>query len=142
MTAVQTAVAQESEIAISPRYFVVKLIETDKWAPEIATKARCIFGVYLFDANRHVHCCEITPSYECHFVESQWDNPDLSARDADWLNVDITEADTVTEPVRYFHCRQIDALPNIRKGTLAVGVIDLGISDEEEAFEFLRTRSI
>lgn len=29
-----------------------------------------IFDVYFFDANLHVHCCSLTPSYEMEYYES------------------------------------------------------------------------
>jgi hypothetical protein len=130
------------EAGLRPRFFVLKLDETHNWAADIAGRAKRILGVHLFDANLHVQCCEFTPSYECMFVESQWDNPDLPDREADWLSMDIAEGDNASEPVRYFHCHEIDGLPRIREGELAVGIIDLDIADEEEAIEYLRQRSV
>lgn len=42
--------------------------ETEYW-PEIEAKGDlCVIAVYLFDANSHVYCCEMTPSYEMHEV--------------------------------------------------------------------------
>lgn len=142
MTAETAFEEHASEQEAKPNYCVLKLDETRNWTPEIAERAKKILGVYLFDASKCVHCCEFTPSYECLFVESQWHNPDLPDRDADWLSVEIMEADNCSDPVRYFHCREIDGLPRIKEGESGVGVIDFGIQDEEEALEYLRQRSV
>jgi hypothetical protein len=142
MTEIETTEAQGTARDVRPRYCVVKLDETGNWSPDIVRRAKRVLGVYVFVANLHVHCCEFTPSYECLFVESQWDNPDLPDREADWLDVDIREGDRASEPVRYFHCWQIDGLPRTREGEVQVGVIDLGIDNEDEAFEYLRVRGV
>jgi hypothetical protein len=125
-----------------PRYCVVKLDETRCWSPDIVRRAKRVLCVYLFNATRRVHCCEFMPSYECLFVESQWDNPELPDCESDRLSVDILQGDNASEPVRYFHCHQIDDLPRIDEGDVSVGLIDLGIEDKEEAFEYLRLRAI
>ena len=132
-----------TDTEVKPRYCAVKLDETRNWLDtSVVERAKRIIGVYLFDANLRVHCCEFTPSYECLFVESQWDNPALPDREADWLSVDIMEGDNASDPVRYFHAHEIDDLPRIKEGDLTPGVIDLGIDNEEEAFEYVRQRSV
>jgi hypothetical protein len=134
--------AQETGTEITPRFCALKLDETRHWEPGIADRARRIFGVYLFDANKHVHCCEFTPSYECLFVESQFENPGLPDQEQDRLDCEIRQVDVHADPVRYFHCYQIDGLPRIREGELAQGVIDLEIANEEEALEYVRLRGV
>jgi hypothetical protein len=57
-----TAEAQK----ILPHFKIVVLDETEYWREEIVAKAGKIYGAYLFDANRHVNCCELTPSYELY----------------------------------------------------------------------------
>ena len=49
---------------VLPRFKLVVLDETSNWPKEIVAKAEKIYRTYIFDANRAVHCCEITPSYE------------------------------------------------------------------------------
>jgi hypothetical protein len=127
---------------LTPRYCALKLDQTRYWTDEIVARAKKIFSVYLFDANKHVHCCEFTPSYECLFVESQYDNPALPDREADRLSVDLLKEDAASDPVRYFHCWEIDGLPRIKEGEPAQGVIDLEIDNEEEALEYVRHRGI
>jgi hypothetical protein len=126
----------QTDTEVKPRYCAVKLDETRNWLDSsIVDRAKRIYGVYLFDANLRVHCCEFTPSYECMFVESQFDNPNLPEREADWLSVEISEQDNYADPVRYFHCHEIEGLPQIEEGDLTQGIIDLDIDNEEEAFE-------
>lgn len=127
-----------TEVVTQSRFCVLKLDESDNWSPEVTTKAKRVFSLYLFDASRRVHCCEFTPSYECTFLESQWHNPALSDREADRLDMEIRQQDIADPPVRYFHCHQIDGLPCINEGEIAVGMIDLSIDHEEEALEYVR----
>jgi len=55
---------------IVPDWRLVKLDDThfcdENWRREVKLKACGVF--YLYDRNRHVHCCELTPSYELHAV--------------------------------------------------------------------------
>ena len=46
---------------IKPR--IVLIDETEYWNPDIVRKAGKIHGVYIYDENMRVHCCEFTPSY-------------------------------------------------------------------------------
>jgi len=125
---------------IKPRFNLLRLDETKFWAEEVVRKAKQIFGLYVFDQNRRVHCCEFTPSYECLFVGSAFGNTDLYETDAERLDAEIREEDLGTEPVKYIHCHQIDALPRITEQDLKVGVADLGIENEEEALEYAHQR--
>ncbi len=123
-----------------PRFNSLRLDKTKVWAEEVVRRAEQIFGLYVFDQNRRVHCCEFTPSYECFFVGSAIGNTDLDETDAERLDAEIREGDLGTEPIRYFHCHEIDALHKIGDHDLKVGVSDLDIEDEEEALEYVRQR--
>ena len=127
---------------ITPRFNLLRLDETKFWAEQVVRRAAQIFGLYVFDQNRRVPCCEFTPSYECLFVCSAIGNTDLDGTDAERLDTDIREGDLGTEPIRYFHCHEIDALPRISEQDLNVGVADLGIEDEEESLEYVRQRDL
>jgi hypothetical protein len=97
-------------------------------------------GIYVYDQNRRLHCCEFTPSYECHFVGSASVNTDLDDDAAERLEDEIREGDRATEPVKYIHCHEIDALPEIGEHDFKAGVTDLGIEDVEQAAEYVRQR--
>ena len=131
----------QPDVQIKPRYCIVKVDETANWTPDIVARAGKVFSVYLIDTNSPV-CGESTPEYECFFVESQFDNPTLTDREADWLAVEIGERDDNGDPVRYFPCAQIDSLDRIEEGGLSEGVIDLRIDNEEDALDYLRLRSV
>lgn len=118
-------------------FYVLKLDETENWCQEVKDKAKRILGIYLFDKTRHVHCCEFTPSYECIFIESQWENLDLSDNEQEELDDLIQEGNRETNNVNYYHTYVIDDLPLIKEGQVARGIIDLGIDNEEEALEYL-----
>lgn len=53
--------------------YVIALDETEYYniKPEHKPHVRQIRGIYLFDRNTHVHCCEFTPSYYLIHVEDQ-----------------------------------------------------------------------
>ena len=123
-----------------PQFCLLRLDETLYWADDLATRAGRILGIYVYDQNRRVHCCEFTPSYECHFVGSASVNTDLDDDAAERLADEIREGDLGTETVRYIHCHEIDALPEIAEHDLNVGVTDIGIENEEEAVEYVRQR--
>jgi hypothetical protein len=96
-------VTDESQTVTEARYHLVKLDETDFWAEEIVDKVGRIFGTYIYDVNRRVHCCEFTPSYELLFIGSQWSNAELMDRGSDDLDSEIRAGDAQTEAVRYIH---------------------------------------
>lgn len=125
---------------IKPRYNLLRLDETQFWAEQVVRRAKQIFGLYVFDKNKGVHCCEFTPSYECLFIGSQVGNLDLGDAEGERLSEDIRNGDAANEFVRYFHCHEIDAKPTIREHELKVGVSDLDIQDEDEALEYVRQR--
>ena len=96
------------------KFAVIKLDETDRWPENIQAPAGRIFGVYLVDLSKHVHCCELTPSYELNWIENQYtDSPE-----------DETESERLYDAIRgvssplveYFHTRWIDSLPYKEEG--------------------------
>lgn len=129
-----------SNAQIKPQFCLLRLDETRHWADDVAARAVRIFGLYVYDQNRRVHCCEFTLSYECRFVGSASVNADLDDDVAERLDDEIREGDLGTEPARYIHCHEIDALTRVGEHDLKAGVTDLGIEDEEEAVEYVRQR--
>lgn len=58
----------EPEIVPKPLLYIRNA--TSLYHPDLVR--RCggeVFDVYVFDANLHVHCCSITPSYEMFFFD-------------------------------------------------------------------------
>lgn len=95
----------------APHWKVWAREETHFWIDQIQERAGRLFGLYLFDANRQVHCCELTPSYEMHFVETVYAKHDDDERVDEKLAEEIREANWVEEDVRYFHCHSVNRDP-------------------------------
>ncbi len=115
-----------------PHFFIFLNDETDCWLDEELVQ-RCggsIKGVNFFNANRHVCCCEMTPSYEMEFLGSVSGKPtpypepvvQLSLlsdippldyqleheREIDRIDMDLMDGDRGSDPVSYFHVTDIE----------------------------------
>jgi len=101
-----------SEVQVKPKFALVKLDETAHWSADVQEKVGRIFGVYLVDLNSATHCCEITPSYELHFVESQWTN-EIPEDESERFHDLIEENDSPRNEIKYMHCHSVDAFPEI-----------------------------
>jgi hypothetical protein len=101
---------------LMPDIRVFKVDVTDYYPEEFQRRAGKIFEVYLFDANLHVHCCELTPSYEMAFIGSTWTKSPRTERAREKLADDINISDLETSPVAYYHVRGINLEPLERLG--------------------------
>lgn len=104
---------QEGRAQLLPDACVVKLPDRHWWCPEVQAVTKRIFGVYALDRRQHFHICEFCASYELWFIESQYEETDEVAEDEDKreeLNETILGGDRDTEPVSYFHVKDIDPL--------------------------------
>jgi len=85
----------------------VKMDETQYWKEDFLERigTKKVTAVYIFDANRRVRCCEITPSYEMYLATNYTDNhlndDDYEEFEDSWRPEGIGE-------VSYFHCYGID----------------------------------
>lgn len=88
-----------------PHIKLVVLNETAYWNADVVEACGgAIFQAYLYDANRVVHCCELTPSYELHPLYA------CAVTVVDDKTHEILLSNQEHE-VRYYHCRGIDRLP-------------------------------
>lgn len=101
---------KDGRVELLPEMCIVKIDEREFWCDEVQAKATRIFGVYAFDRRRHVHCCSMTPSYELHFLGTQYEAVELDDEAQVRLNQDVLEEDAGNEEVRYFDCHYIDRL--------------------------------
>lgn len=133
-----------SETKTKHKWAVVKIDETVNWrGPDRIMKAAGrIFGCYLVDLASNTYCCEMTPSFELNFIESQCANyiadDELNQKVYDFLQ----EGDAGTPLVRYMHCHTVLSLPPISVGFLPPldvkgGLVDLGEvnSTEETSYD-------
>jgi len=102
-----------SKTEIVPEIVVVRIEETSNWNVDFLRENGIVkmFGVYVYDRRKHVHCCELMPSYELHFVEHQYElAPGIEHDDEqlDCLDEEIRLQDT--EQVQYYHTRVIDRI--------------------------------
>ena len=83
------------------RYYVVD--ETRHWLdPDLIRRSGgTIYGVYVFDADIAVHCCELTPSFELTFLRSEPKSVPDDDDDRERLEDQIREADRDSSPVIY-----------------------------------------
>lgn len=103
----------EGRVQLLPDPCIVKLPEKDYWCPDVQAVTTRLFGVYVLDRRQHFHLCEFCASYELRFLETQYeataevaDNEDR----LDELNQTILAGDCHTEPVSYWHRKDIDPL--------------------------------
>jgi len=96
------------------KFGVFKIDESEYWElPEYKEEIKRIIGVYVYDPNFKVHCCEITPSYECHFYQTQVEfNENVSEEKQDEINCEIYLNEDLSETVHYYHCHLIDSSEN------------------------------
>lgn len=60
-------------IQLLPDMWVLKIDETRHWNGLKDHKIRRVFGVYVLNKRAAHHLCEITPSYELHMFDSQYE---------------------------------------------------------------------
>ena len=115
---------------------IVVLDQTQYWAESITARAGQVFGVYYFDPEVAVHCCEMTPSHELHFLNSVPRDLPEDENERERLINDISDGDIGTDPITYVHCRDIEKMPAIERGHLERGVYDMPHEwEDEEEFE-------
>lgn len=137
------------ETTTKPSVWVAKLDQTAFYCPEFLQKLEAVVGqpirllsVYLYDERSHTHCCEITASYDLHFVEIQ-----ISAIPEDDDQREIVfnmlqEAADDCEISEYYHVRNIDKLPTEQSDNKSHRY-ELGEYDDmEEALEYARGNQV
>jgi hypothetical protein len=99
------------DFTITPKFKVCRIDETKNWREDIQKLAGgTIYGTYFYDASRQTFCCEITPSYELHFLGSVAGEGIDGFEQAEKAHDELAEGDIHTELTSYVHCRAIDAM--------------------------------
>ncbi len=127
-----------------PKFKVVRLDETQYWNKAIVEKAGKIFGIYLYDESRTTNCCEVTPSYELHFLNSMTENLSDDEEEREILFDEISEGDIHTERIKYLHSASVDRIPESeRKDVYSEGFeIDPEDYETKEDYETLVSDTI
>lgn len=126
---------------VPPAWHAIKLDETGHYDKEFLEKYGVgkIYGVYIADFSSRTYCCEITPSYALYFINSVAEYPDYDDDDkrVEFLD-ELDECDGYTEPVVYFHCHTIKALPDDRKYPIHIQEDDWRDDPEGSGYEVAR----
>ena len=93
---------------MAPRLRLAYLDDSACWDRPLRYEAGRLLGIYVYDTHQHVHCCELTPSYELTLIGYRTELPLPDSLQA--ALVDATEPGSVT----YVHVWEIDALPRRR----------------------------
>ncbi|RLC12702.1 MAG: hypothetical protein DRI24_17015 [Deltaproteobacteria bacterium] len=119
---------------VDPDYWLIKVPERSYWTgDEILNNTEAINGVYAFNRNLHVHICSFNPTYEMHFMGTDYEEVDGLSDDArESLNCLITDNDS-SEPVTYMSTSTVEKLlkANPDSGYKVTEYLD----DEEDAIE-------
>lgn len=96
---------QKPSMSVKPVFKVCRIDETKYYTnEELIKKAGKIWAVFIYDSAAYTRCCEITPSYELHYVYSTTEHH-LTDEDDELL----TEANIHRELVEYNHVHNIEA---------------------------------
>jgi hypothetical protein len=122
-------------MGVQPDYWLVKIDERQYWHGDISGKTAAIHGVYAFNRNLHVHICSLTPTYEMHFVVTDYEEVDgLSEEQRDSLNCTILENDR-SEPVTYMNVWDIKRLLENNPEAGSRVTDDLDLDPDEDTFD-------
>jgi hypothetical protein len=101
----------DEQTKIEPDWCLIKMDERHHWRDDIQEKTKAIWAVYAFDRNSRTFCCELTPSYELHFIACD-EEPidDISDDDRDELSEDIMRGthDYFDQAVTYMHVSVVE----------------------------------
>lgn len=98
--------------------------ETEYWNEEVVADTGRIITVLLYSPDRRVHCCEITPSYECWFVGYRCEHmPEDEAR-RDGIGDILRQAAGDGDSVEYFHVSNINLQTSVRMRKTRNGRLD------------------
>ncbi len=138
-----------AEHTLRPDFHLVVIaqnLERDWNLPEYIDKIERIESVFLFDKNVHVHCCELTPSYELWPVETRVIfKPDFDQDANEELRDEIEEVvRRADEPeVEYHHVGPHDRWMAARPAQVKhLGDTGDGVSYDETSYDDQRREAI
>jgi len=127
-----------------PDFRIFRNDRTHDWTDDIVARAGRLWDVLLFNGNRHVYCCEMTPSYEMMFLGSTWERSPQDDDEAEEMGDEIRAVDAQTEAFSYFHVHGInlDGCPAIETTDEEwAEALEDADGDEDQAYENLLERT-
>jgi len=95
-----------------PEFKVVCIEETQHYTDKaLVEKVGKIHAVFLYNKNSHTHCCEITPSYELHYIDTTYSDHIEDELQREEVDEHIQEANLHRELIEYHHVSGIDSIP-------------------------------
>jgi hypothetical protein len=125
---------------VAPAWHAVRINETgyydEKFLGEHGVEK--IWGIYVTNFNSHTFCCELTPSYELHFMGSMPEDWPEDERKRESLFDDLSENDAHSSQVLYYHCSAIKALSDDCKHPIEIEEDDWRDDPEDSGLEAAR----
>lgn len=137
-----TTATTAATATILPNLVMMRMDETSHYETPFLKKhgiAR-VWGNYLYDTTRIAYACELTPSYCCHTLPDTAEylpgatEDMITDAEAEFANPDNID----TDPIRYYHCKEIDALPAEQKKPCVCDADDLeDAAKDDKSYEKL-----
>ena len=117
---------------IDARVIAINETEYYEFPAEHAPYIQAIRGIYLYDANQHTHCCELTPSYYLIFLyHSVLLTEAGKALDDEARRVLLEEYEVCNNGEdRYVHCSTVERLAKATGDYLEYGATEVSYDDE------------
>lgn len=126
-------------------WHLIKLDQRAFWNDELQKQTTKIFTIFAFDRSLHVHCCELTPSYEMWFIAYEAvPVPELSDEAREELYCTV-ESEFDSDLVRYFHAADIERLEGQMKKVdveIDLDADDVRMKTAEQIMELWNTGSL
>ena len=90
-------------------FYVMRIDERHAWTGDVAEKCDAILTAYFFDRSKHVHACELTPSFEAWTIGHEaHPREGLSEREADAVHEAVMSVHD--DSIRYFHVSFVERM--------------------------------
>ena len=88
--------------------------ESMYWDENLEQPAGGIFGLYIYDSNVGIHCCELIPTYALYRIGVILGNENCPDKIKDEIDECWNEA---TERIIYMHCANVDMSATVKLET-------------------------
>lgn len=85
-------------------FYQIAIEETQHWSADVTREVGRCFGLYVFNSEHQVHCCELTPSYELWPVRGEF----TREPDKPGFTVDCHQDWHSTSEINYRHISNVD----------------------------------
>lgn len=139
--AINTALMMPPTKKVPAKWQLVKLDERHYWNEHNADSkflldhTEAFYGLYVFDANLHVHCCSLTPTYELHAVGLDFSlneaGHDLDDEGRERLHDVADDGSFFDEPTIYMNVSDIERIRDKNPGHFKDVEVDVDTSETD-----------